>query len=158
MYKHILLDEIDVQDFSLADDVSTPNRLINAVFPDVESYIKGDISGVKIGSEEVEPHEMLTRAYLDLITSRGRNEPDDRLCTIEVVHGNPLPLDGNLKAVVVPHTFLRGRALAPWLSRLKKRNVEIAPYEFVPGKHPEHYHALLELSVRRLYQKWGIID
>ena len=102
------------------------------------------------------PWEFLARTYLHLLASPGRNEPDDRICSIEVVFGSDVPLAGNLKAVVVPHTLWDNSVKAPWLDTLHKGGVEIEPYLFVPNRHPEHYHAQLEAAVRKLYVHWGV--
>jgi hypothetical protein len=104
-----------------------------------------------------EAWEFHARAYLDLLKSPGRNEPDDRICSIEVVFGEPVPLKGNLLAVIVPHTVWSQDKHAPWLDKLKAEGVAIAPYLFVPGRHPEHYHALMESAVRDLYESWGVL-
>jgi hypothetical protein len=154
LYKHVMLDEMKIEDFSLERDERRPNRIIGSVFSSLRTYFDGDTT--KIAKDQVRPWEFLTRAYLDLLTSPGRNEPDDRICSIEIVFGADVPLTGNLKAVVVPHTLWDPSAKAPWLDTLSAAGVEIEPYLFVPNRHPEHYHALLESAVRKLYVSWGI--
>jgi hypothetical protein len=42
-----------------------------------------------------------------------------------------------------------------WLQKLAATGVEIATYEFIPGKAPDYYYAHLEVQVRDLYRKWG---
>jgi hypothetical protein len=157
MYQHIVVDEMNVEDFSLEQDISRPNRIISKVFLSREAYFTGDKTNMVSPEEGAEPWEMHARSYLDLIASRGRNEPDDRIHTIEVVLGADVPLTGNLRAVIVPHTMWDDTKKAPWLEKLQDLGVEIAPYEFIPGRHPEHYHALLETKVRDLYRKWGAL-
>lgn len=58
---------------------------------------------------------------------------------------------------MVPHTLWGTSGQAPLLKTLGDKGVEIIPYMFVPGKHAEHYHALLENEVRNLYAKWGLL-
>lgn len=157
MYKHVLLDEMKVEDFSLERDELRPNRLIARVFSSMETYFDGDSSQIGPLEKLVEPWEFHAKAYLQLLTSPGRNEPDDRICSIEVIFGGEVPLTGNLRAIVVPHTLWDRSKRAPWLVSLHAKGVEIAPYIFVPGRHPEHYHALLEAAVRDLYKTWGIL-
>ena len=41
--------------------------------------------------------------------------------------------------------------------KLQTDGVTIVPYLFVPGRHPEHYHAQLEAAVRALYEGWGAL-
>lgn len=157
LYKHVMMEEMDIEDFSLERDDSRPNRIISAVFSSQHTYFDGDITKAVAPDKGAQAWDFHARAYLQLITSPGRNEPDDRICSIEVVFGAPVPLAGNLKGVVVPHTLWDGATRAPWLDALHSSGVEIAPYTFVPGRHPEHYHALLEVAVHTLYEKWGIL-
>jgi hypothetical protein len=155
MYNHMLPDEMDVADFSLEKDTSRPNKIISSVFINTINYIKGDIT--VIGSDDVltKPHEFHARAYINLLRSPGRNEPDDRICSIEVVIGEPVELSGNLKAIVVPHTLWDSKNRAPWLCNLNNAGVTVAPYIFTPSRGPEYYHTLLESVVFELYQSWG---
>lgn len=157
MYKHALLDEMNIEDFSLEKDETRPNKIIARVFSTQQIYFDGDTSKVSGPEEGAKPWDFLARAYLQLLTSHGRNEPDDRICSIEIVFGENVPLDGNLRAVVVPHTLWGHDGQAPWLKTLSDTGVQIIPYIFVPNRHPEHYHALLETAVRDLYKSWGYI-
>jgi len=155
LYKHILMDEMDVEDFSLEKGTDRPNRIISSIFGTRRTYFDGAMSKIPDREKLTEPWDFHPRAYLDLLVSRGRNEPDDRICSIEVLFDEPVPLSGNLLAVVVPHTVWADDKHAPWLEVLQAEGVAIAPYLFVPGKHPEYYHAKLEAAVRDLYERWG---
>jgi hypothetical protein len=155
LYKRIFVDEMNVEDFSLETNNDRPNRLISSIFGTRKTYFDGDVSKITDPEALAKPWDFHARAYLDLLVSRGRNEPDDRICSIEVLFSEPVPLKGNLLAVVVPHTVWDDEKHAPWLEKLKAEGVAIAPYLFVPGRHPEHYHAQLEAAVRDLYQRWG---
>jgi hypothetical protein len=143
--------------FRWKTDKKRPNQLISAVFGSRETYFDGDISKMQAPDTITDAWDFHARAYLHLLASPGRNEPDDRICSIEVVIGEPVQLKGNLLAVIVPHTLWDGDTQAPWLVTLKADGVTIAPYIFVPGRPPEHYHALLEAEVRKLYQGWGAL-
>jgi hypothetical protein len=156
LYKHVLTDEMNIEDFLLERDARRPNKLIARIFSSLGAYLDGDLTNMvdpDIGSAswEFEP-----RAYLHLLASHGRNEPDDRICSIEVIFGKPIPLLGKLKAVVVPHTLWSNKK-TPWLSDLEVLGVEVRAYTFVPGRHPEHYHTQLECQVRELYEEWKVI-
>lgn len=155
MYSRILVEEMNIEDFSLETDASRPNRLIASVFGQRRDYFQGDTS--KLDLDSPAPWEYHARAYLHLLASPGRNEPDDRICSIEVVFGEPIELSGNLMAVIVPHTLWNNDSRAPWLEKLKDDGVAISPYIFVPGRHPDYYQALLEAEVRDLYEGWGAL-
>jgi hypothetical protein len=157
MYKHALLDEMQVEDFSLGADSSRPNKIIAKVFSSRRTYFDADTTKMVEPEVAAQPWEFLPRAYLNLLASRGRNEPDDRICSIEIVFGQDIPLKGNLRAVVVPHTIWGTGQSAPWLQRLNREGIEIAPYNFIPNRNPEYYHALLESAVRDLFIKWNKI-
>jgi hypothetical protein len=155
LYSRILVDEMKLADFSLETDTSRPNRIISAVFGSTRKYFQGDVS--KVDPDGPPAWEFHARAYLHLLASPGRNEPDDRVCSIEVAFGNTIRLDDNLLAVIVPHTLWSEDSKAPWLEKLKDAGVAISPYIFIPGRHPDYYHALLETEVRELYEEWGAL-
>jgi hypothetical protein len=155
LYKHALTDEMNLDDFSLRSGHERPNKLISAVFGDASSYVDGNISKVPPVDQVTKSWEFLPRSYLHLVSSRGRNEPDDRLCSIEVVVGKKINVMPFLKAVVVPHMLWDPQDPAPWLLQLTQSGVDVEPYEFIPGKSSDHYHALLCLAVRAVYKRWG---
>jgi hypothetical protein len=144
---------MEVNDFQL-EGKSAPNRLISLAFGSQLAYFVGD---TRVVSAKAIPHEFHAKAYLDLILSPGRNEPDDRVFTLEVVFGDPVPLSGALMAVVLPHTLWSNGVKAPWLASLADTGIGIIPYEFVPGRGPEHYHTLMELAVKEFYEQKKIL-
>lgn len=155
MYKHMLTEEMKVGDFNLGTDLTRPNRLILRTFGSRLAYFQGDISVIPDPATITKAYEFHARAYLNLLTSPGRNEPDDRICSIEVVLAEKVPLKDGLLAIIVPHTLWDGTDNAPWLSELQKAGATIQPYNFVPGRHAEYYQAQLEAAAKDLYDKWG---
>jgi hypothetical protein len=154
MYSHVVAEEMDANDFRL-EPASAANQLISAVFGSQRAYFDGDTRAVSAANPQVQPYQFHARAYLDLILSPGRNEPDDRVFTIEVVIGGPVPLSGSLQAIVLPHTLWPTGPKAPWLETLHNGSVSIIPYQFVPGRSSEHSHTLLEQAVRLIYEQKG---
>jgi hypothetical protein len=120
LYKKYMMPDMNVEDFSLEKDSTRPNRIISSVFSSMRAYFDGDITQVVDKNEVSEPWDFHVRAYLDLISSSGRNDPDDRICSIEVIFDKKIPLCGNIKAVIVPHTLWNSirEKKAPWLIRL----------------------------------------
>jgi hypothetical protein len=149
----MLTDEMAVEDFSLATDESRPNKLILKAFGSRLAYFQGDIYAIPDPTTITKSYEFHARSYLNLLTSPGRNEPDDRICSIEVILADKVPLKDSLLAVIVPHTLWHDEA--PWLKELQKAGATIQPYSFVPGRHPEYYQAQLEAAAKELYEKWG---
>ncbi len=103
LYAHVLTDDFRVDDYLLGVDAARPNKLIAATFGSMSAYFDGDRTKVKHAGD-IPAWEMLARAYLELIASPGRNEPDDRICSIEVMVAESISLKRNLRAVIVPHT------------------------------------------------------
>lgn len=151
LFNHVLDADFNVDDFSLGTDHTRPNKLIDTVFPSVDSYLQGNRNYIAEPSVVAQPHEFEARAYLDLLRSPGRNEPDDRICSIEVTFGDLIPVPGQLIAIVAPHTLCDSAAQAPWLDDIRAMGIDILPYNFTPGRPPEHYHTLLEVVVHDYY-------
>lgn len=154
-YDHVLTEDMDTDDFNLVGDLSRPNKLIAKVFGSQASYYAGDRS--KIAEDIAEPFEHLANAYVQLLKSPGRNEPDDRICSIEVAIHDTVSLRRFLRAVVVPHTAWNAKARAPWLEDIAYDGASIVTYDFVGGRPPEHYHVEIERSVRALYRDWEVL-
>jgi hypothetical protein len=158
LFKHVMIEEMAVEDFSLDRDISRLNRIISASFRSPESYYDGDTSQVPDPGDGAEAWEMAGRAYLHLLKSPGRNEPDDRVGSIEALFEKPVSLATHLKALVVPHThWLEGRE-APWLCDLRQSGVHILTYNFVPGRPPEYYQTMVDAAVRRFYIEAGLLS
>lgn len=155
LYKHMLTDEMAVEDFSLGTDTSRPNKLIMATFGSRLAYFEGNIYALPDPTQITKSYDFHARSYLNLLASPGRNEPDDRICSIEVILAEKVPLQGSLLAVIVPHTLWDDGA--PWLKDLQKAGATIQPYSFVPGRHPEYYQAQLEAAAKDLYQGWSAL-
>tara|TARA_R110002124_G_scaffold75460_5_gene202585 strand:- start:1566 stop:2369 length:804 start_codon:yes stop_codon:yes gene_type:complete len=157
LYSHVLDDEFSVEDFALSNDPDRLNKLVSAVFGDQIAYYDADRTKMKGVSEVTEPHDHAARAYIELLRSPGRNEPDDRICSIEVVFADPVTLHGNVMAIVVPHTIFDARDHNPLLSKFIENSVDILPYSFVPNRHPEHYQTLMESEILAYYKLKGIV-
>jgi hypothetical protein len=157
LFSHILADEFSVSDFSLGRESKRADRLIGATFGSRSAYFDGDVSEVGDPESISAPWEFQTRAYLSLITSPGRNEPDDRVYSIEVNFADPISLEGALLAVVVPHTMWGAKENAPWLEGLAQTGVQICTYPYFPGRGAEYYQAQLEFTVRDYYKERGVL-
>jgi len=153
-YDHVLTEDMCLADFDLVGDLRRPNKLIARVFESQSAYFEGDRGAISDGIAQ--PWENLARAYVQLLKSPGRNEPDDRICSIEVAIHESVSLEAHLRAVVVPSTVWKDGARAPWLVDVEADGAQITPYPFVGGRPPEHYQAQIESSVRNLYRSWGI--
>lgn len=104
------------------------------------------------------PDDIYARIYLSVIAAQGRNEPDDRACSIEVIFQDSILLDEHLTAIILPDSYWNDDFKSKIVAPLNKRGVEIRPYSFVPGKSPDHYHALIESELRDLFKEWGFYE
>lgn len=157
MYDHVFDPDFELGDFSLGTDSARPNKLIGSVYRSILDYIEGDRNAMGEPAVLALPHEFEARAYLELIKSPGRNEPDDRICSIEVNFGDLIPVPGQLVALALPHTLCEHIDTNPWLRELQKAKIDLLPYNFSPGRPPENYHALLEGVVRNYYVGKGFL-
>lgn len=155
LYKHVMLDEMNIADFSLGTDASRPNKLISAVYGDRAAYFDGDTRNLASVSERIPNSEFLARSYIDLLTSPGRNEPDDRVGTIEITFGQDVQLEGTLIAIVVPDLIWNDRERADWLAAFSQAGVEILPFRYLHAREPEHHHAMIEIEVRNFFAARG---
>ncbi len=153
-YDHVLTEDMPLEDFNLVGDLRRPNKLVARVFGTMSAYYEGDRS--KIDVSIAKPWQHLAHAYVQLLKSPGRNEPDDRIGSVEVAIHESVSLQRYLRAVVVPHTVWSEGARAPWLRDVEADGAEIVAYPFVGGRPPEHYHTLIDTAVRELYRRWGI--
>lgn len=149
LYNHVLDEEFAVEDFSLGADPSRPEKLIAATYLAREAYVAGNRKQLRNIGLATKAYDLEARAYMELISSPGRNEPDDRIGTIEAHFGDPVPLANNLIAMVVPHTHWINGDRSPLLEKIHNEGVQILTYEFIPGRAMEHYHTLVEIVAKQ---------
>lgn len=149
------MDEMDVSDFSLEWQTTRPNRLINAVYGSRKAYFEADASKIPDPASIAPAGEFLARTYIDLVKSVGRNEPDDRVGTIEVIFGDPVPLEGSLIAVVVPDILWDDTDKADWLLSIEASGASILPFHYRHNRDPEQHHAMIEVTLAEYFQQRG---
>lgn len=157
LYKHAMIDEVDIPDFDLAGDLKRIDRLVTRIFESNENYVSGDRTIIRSTARDAEPDEYLAQAYIDLVTSRGQNEPDDRVATIEVIIDGSVALDSMLLALVVPDNIWSDSYSAEWLKPLAERGVSILPYRHTMGREPSHYRDAIEVQVREFLSNRGLL-
>ncbi len=155
LYSHVMMEEMKIADFSLERESRRPNKLIRAVYGTREAYFEGGkLKGAELEAT-IPAAEFLTRSYIDLLRSTGRNEPDDRVGSIEVVFGDPVPLKGNLIAIATPDLLWNDKDQVNWLASLAEAGVDILPFRYAHRREPEHHHAMIEVEVRNYFQARG---
>lgn len=153
MYNHVLDEGFQISDFEIGRDPERLSRLVQAAFNSQQAYFDADRSALADPETGAEAWELQGRSYLSLLRSPGKNEPDDRICTIEAVFADPVLLSSDLLAIVVPHTFWNVDKKSPHLKRYGDSGVEIRTYKFIPGRTPEYYQTHLESEIERYYKE-----
>ncbi len=153
-YEHQIDEEFNLDDFSLSGDSSRVNRLIARIYPNKSDYVVGDTSNVSDPDLISKKSEFEVQAYMDLIRSFGRNEPDDRVSAMEVSFSDPISLKDSVLCVIAPHTLVEPGNSGHWLNMLGG-NVPVLPYEFLPKRRPEFYHAAIEKIFIKFCQENG---
>ena len=156
-YEHQIDDEFNLDDFSISGDATRLNRLIARIYPNKKSYMVGDTSNVSDPDEISRKSEFEVQAYMDLIQSFGRNEPDDRVSAMEVAFSDPISLKDVALCVIVPHTLIETGNSGHWLNSLGG-DVPVLPYEFLPRRRPEFYHTAIEKIFLNFCRDNGFLD
>ncbi len=99
------------EDFELARDPTTPQRLLAKYWRDERAYFDADTQA-GLSRSTVDPFDFEAKAYASLIAGTGRAPFDERNSTVEAQFGEPLMLEGNTIAVVFPSEFARPNVLA----------------------------------------------
>jgi hypothetical protein len=157
LYTRHLEEEMNVEDFEIGNKYANANKLISVVFEDIHAYLSGNTSRIHDASTISTAFDSHVRAYLALLASHGRNEPDDRVCSIEAIVLKPISIGSVLHAIIFPHTVVEDVSRIPILQALAENGVKLRPYLFVPNRHPEHYHTLLEQEVIKLLDEGGFV-
>jgi hypothetical protein len=157
MYVHHLMEEMKIDDFAMLAKPDVANRLIKSVFAELNTYLAADRSRIRPADQISEPGDLHVRAYLELVGSMGRNEPDDRICTVEVILDKKIDLEKHLLALIVPHTLWNPKTKTDWLQSLAAGGATILTYESIPGRSPEYYQAQLEATLKNFYHSRGLI-
>lgn len=151
MYKHHMGNELDLEDYAIGSDNELPNQLIQALYKNVGKYFDADNRVLPERTELAKASDMSAGVYLDLIKSVGRNEPDDRVGSIEVLLQEGVKLSEHLQCIILPDAFNVESDDGDWLENLRSMRCQVRFYKYVPGKGPEYYHCHLEAELRKFF-------
>jgi hypothetical protein len=136
-------------DFALEPGPSSPRQLISLFFGTNERYMRN------------EPLEAVTApglafevsSYHTLISSRHENVFDERISAVEIQIDEPLPLAGNVEAVVMPDRF----AIPEVLASLDAAGAVPLLYDYVARLRPEAFTGNIYQLVRDYYRSRGYL-
>jgi len=153
LFKHHVGNELHYEDFDISGERDNALKLIGVFYNSLQEYMDVEVSQVKVAGLQT-AGEFELEVYSELIISKGRNEPDDRVSTIEVSFGDPLILKECLLAVIIPDVLLRSSA--EWITKLKSF-AKILPYKYRAGKGPEYHNAQIDFALGDFYKELGNI-
>ena len=158
LYTRALGPGIPFEDFELTHNPRLADKLINGVWQSFEGYLDGDNRTVPSVEKLADVTEMAPRMYLELLKNRMRNEPDDRVGSIEIGVDSSINLKEVLMAVILPDAFdLDVVKESSWLGKLQATRVDIRFYHYVPGRGPEWYHAHVETELKNYFREKGML-
>lgn len=136
-------------DFALEPEQSSARKLIRVFFETQERYMRNDpVQDVDLPGLAFE-----ASSYHTLITSRHENMFDERISAIEIQLDHPLPLAGNVEAVVMPDRF----AIPEVLQAITGMGAVALPYDFIARLRPEAYTGGIYQLVRGYYRQQGYL-
>lgn len=150
MYRDALHKKMELNDFGLAPDPSTPGRVISLFFGSVEAYLSARADS----SSQFDPAIPEAVSYHALITQRLSNSVDNRVSGIEVQLEGELDLDGNVEAVVLPSTLLDSPTLQ---AQLLAKKIAPLPYAQIERQRPSEYVTKIFEICSEYYKRVGLV-
>jgi hypothetical protein len=136
-------------DFALEPREDSPRKLISLFFGTHERYMRNEpIEKVDLPGLAFE-----ALSYHTLINSRHENDFDERISAIEIQLDRPLPLAGNVEAVVMPDRF----AIPEVLEALEEMGAVALTYDYIARLRPEAYTGNIYQLVRDYYRSSGYL-
>ncbi|GGE60577.1 hypothetical protein GCM10011317_17990 [Niveispirillum cyanobacteriorum] len=150
LYNAYMHKKMQLTDFSLEPDPSTPGRLISLFFGSVESYLAANPSINRI----FDPSEFEALSYQALVNAKEGNSIDSRGSGIEVQTEQEIPLKDNVEAVIIPSAFVDGKTG----DLLKKMGIHPIPYSIFDRSRPSEYFSKLTELCLSYYLSRGLVS
>ena len=136
-------------DFALDPREDSPRKLISLYFGTHERYMRNE----PIESVDLPGLAFEASSYHTLINSRHENDFDERISAIEIQLDCPLPLAGNVEAIVMPDRF----AIPEVLEALEAMGAVALTYDYIARLRPEAYTSNIYQLVRDYYRSKGYL-
>lgn len=130
-YKNFLHQKMNLADFGLEPDVTTPGRVVSRFFGSNSAYLKAEPAV----HSQFDPAEFEAACYAALISSKEGNSIDSRGSGIEVQSSEAIDINTMVEAVVLPADFASGATG----ERLKAVGVTPLPYFTFQRLRPDEY-------------------
>lgn len=132
LYSKFLHKNMQLEDFGLVADLSSPGKVVSTFFGNNEKYLRGSSS---CKSDGLDPSEFEAHSYLALITSRDSNVLDSRLSAIEVQTADVIDLKKCVSAIILPSIFSEGECG----KKIGKLFIEQIAYSTFDRHRPSEY-------------------
>lgn len=131
MYAAYVHSKMKLGDFRLDADPTTPGRFVNQFFGSTPGYLIGKPTT----PQKVDPSEFEAQSILGLIQSKGANDLDGRIASVEVQTSTEVEIKGAVAAVVLTSGFadtITGKTL-------KRLHIDVLPYRTFERSKPDDY-------------------
>lgn len=147
LYAPFLHQKMKLEDFELEASPDTPSKVVSLFFGTNEAYLSGKPSqNVRLDASDFE-----AQSYLGVIEAKGSNMVDSRSSSIELQTNEPIMLDAEVAAVILPQVFLDGKIG----ESLKGLNIDALPYASYAMFRPAEFMAHITTMCFRYYAEKG---
>jgi hypothetical protein len=130
-YKAYLHKNMQLGDFLLEADDTTPGRVVMRFFTDNTNYIIGQ----KAISDPIDPGQFEAKSYEMLIASQGANALDSRGGGVEIQTDQPIDLARDVEAAIIPSSQARSQIG----KQLLDAGIEVIPYRLLGRLRPNEF-------------------
>lgn len=146
LYDKAMHRDMDVEDFGLEEDVSTPGRIISLFFGSVEAYLEAKaLDNLALDAAEFE-----AASYHALSSSKFGNEFDNRVSGVELQFEGPIQIKGNVEAVILSKTLLDSPGVK---AKLKGKNIKPLVYRQIGQQKPSEYTSAIFDTCYEYYER-----
>jgi len=150
LYGAYLHHKMNLGDFGLEPNISTPGKLITVFFGSTAMYLSGKM-GV---TSKFDPTEFEATSYAAMVAAKDSNSTDNRGSGIEVQISDALSIKENVDAVILPSTFADGSTG----TKLRAIGVEIIPYRTYERSRPGEYTSEISTLCLDYYVRKKLIN
>lgn len=144
---------LGIVDYELMPDQTSPQRMLQWAFHDVDAYMRSDVKGELTGG--VPEFDQVTQSF-ERIARRARpgtnleGRYDGRAVSIEVATNQDVSLGDAVDCVILPEAFLesKGKTNRVAIDSLNGLGVETLTYEWAPHRTPHSYKSEIEALIR----------
>jgi hypothetical protein len=151
VFRDALHPSMRIEQFALEIDLTIVPKLIKYFFGSNRSYYDGVPIPQSLGGGAL---DFESESYQVLIQDRTANNRDERSSAVEIQVAHPVPLRGNLQAVVLPSRFAEDPDIK---AKLLEWSIPPIPYQLGERFKPGEYVGLITHLVRQFLSDAGLL-